>query len=94
MASKYFSKEFLLLSQSDKSELRYQFSSYKLTLKNSATSTFVMVSLAQGNWRAAVQAYLYLKDILACDPQGKGQNTLIVDALRVFVMERLIRASE
>jgi len=94
LASKYFSKQFLMLSQADRAELRSQFGSFKLTLKNSATSTFVMLNLATGTtWRAAVQAYLYFKDILSCDPQGKGQNTLILDALRVFVMEGLIRAS-
>jgi len=65
-----------------------------LSQKSSAFSTFVMINLVSfDSWQSGIEAFLYYKHLAPKSSQGKAQADLMLDAVRVFVLECLLRAS-
>jgi hypothetical protein len=45
------------------------------------------------SWQSGIEAFLYYKHLAPKSSQGKAQADLMLDAVRVFVLECLLRAS-
>jgi hypothetical protein len=61
LSKKYFSIQFLLLSNSDNDLVSDLFSQYKQNQKNCALVTFVMLNMASDTWLSALEVFTYLK---------------------------------
>ncbi|TNV86827.1 hypothetical protein FGO68_gene17503 [Halteria grandinella] len=101
LAQRYFSKQFLLTGEGDRSLLLGQFALFRQTLKNSSLSTFVMLNMQIENhqWRQSIEVYLYLKSQHQVSQNGSPIQTqtqvgLCLDACRIFMLAMLIEMNK